>query len=72
MSAFRKVECQCGTFLCDEMMTAGGVVRIRCSGCGRRAWVISDGQRGPRVEYLDKAPSRVIRSGPDGEAAQNN
>jgi len=59
---FEPVRCDCGEVLCDGLFT--GVVRVRCArrgkgGCGRRVWIVSDGQR-VRTSIVDAAPSAVV------------
>lgn len=57
MERFDAAQCSCGETLCDGLFT--GVVRVRCRGCGKRVWVVSDGER-VRTSLVDSAPQRVV------------
>ena len=57
MGSFHVAFCECGEVLCDGLFT--GVVRLKCRGCGKRVWVISDGER-LRSSLVDSPPRRVV------------
>lgn len=59
MDRFDAARCQCGEMLLDGLFT--GAVRIRCRGCGKRVWIVSDGER-VRTAMVDAAPARVVAS----------
>jgi len=62
---FELAACVCGEVLLDGLFT--GAVRVRCRGCGKRVWIVSDGER-VRTALVDSAPRRVGGTAPQSGA----